>query len=79
MAKCSVCSMGEVTRRLVTYMYQDDGQYVVVENVPAEVCDRCGERLFDPDTVDRIQKLIWSKAKPKRIVSVPILDLAAAS
>ena len=40
----------------VTYTLQVAGRFVVVENVPARVSLRTGERFFSPDTVERLQQ-----------------------
>jgi YgiT-type zinc finger domain-containing protein len=52
---------------------------VVFENVPAEVCDQCGEILFSGDVVDRINRLLWSASPAARVVDASVYDLSAAS
>ena len=51
---------------------------MVVENVPAEVCGQCGEQYFDPNTVEMLQRTVWSKKKPRRIIETPVYDLSLA-
>ena len=65
------------TEQIVTYTAEVDGRLYVVENVPARVCVETGEQLFAPETVERIQQLVWGNAKPVRVVETPVLDLAA--
>jgi len=60
----------------VTYTLEDDGKIFVVENVPARVCVETGERLFSPETVERLQKIIWEQRKPKRVIEAPVYDYA---
>ena len=43
-----------------------EGRLVVVENVPARVCQETGEQLFAPDTVEHVYQLVWGQAPPKR-------------
>ena len=31
-----------------------DGKFVIIENVPARVCEETGEQFFSPDTVQRL-------------------------
>jgi YgiT-type zinc finger domain-containing protein len=45
-----------MNEQLVTYTIQLEEKLVVVEHVPAKVCDQCGERLYSPETVERLQK-----------------------
>ena len=60
----------------VKYTLDLDGKLIVVENVPARVCVETGEQLFSPDTVDRLQKLVTGKTKPKRVMEVPVFEFA---
>lgn len=60
----------------VNYMLEIDSKFVVVENVPARVCLETGERFFSPETVERIQKIIWEERKPNRLVETPVFEFA---
>ncbi len=71
---CNVCQ-GKVERRLVTYSQFFEGRFVLIENVPASVCEQCGEVYYDPEIVDRIQHIVWSGGEPVRIVETPVYDL----
>lgn len=48
-----------------------------IENVPAWVCEQCGENYYDLEIVERIQNLIWSNATPTRTIETPVYDLSA--
>jgi len=74
--RCSLCG-GRVLKQLVTIHQIIDGKLIVVENVPAEVCNQCGEVLYLPTTMRKLQQLIWSKPKPKKEITVPVLDMSA--
>jgi len=60
----------------VNYMLEVDGKFVIVENVPARVCLETGERFFSPETVERIQGIIWEQRKPNRVVEAPVFEFA---
>ena len=60
----------------VKYTIDVNGELIVIENVPARVCIETGEQLFAPETVERLQKMISSKSKSKRIMEVPVFDFA---
>ena len=62
--------------KTVTYVLDDDGKIIVVENVPARVCVETGERLFSPETVERLQQVIWEHEKPVRILETPVYEFA---
>ena len=61
----------------LTYVMEADGKFYLIENVPARVCAETGEQLFSPDTVERLQRLVWGETKPVRMVETPVLDFAA--
>ncbi len=60
----------------VTYTLEVKGQLIVIENVPARVNVETGEQLFSPETVERLQKMIWEQKKPKRMIQVPVYEYA---
>jgi len=66
----------KLAERRVTYTLDMNGQLIVVENVPARVNVETGEQLFSPDTVERLQKMIWKQGKPKRMIQVPVYEYA---
>jgi hypothetical protein len=63
--------------RLVTYTLERSGVLVVVEHVPARVDLETGERLFAPDTVRRLQQIVWERRSPTRTVETPVFDFVA--
>jgi YgiT-type zinc finger domain-containing protein len=62
--------------RKVTYTIQVDGRFIIIENVPARVCIETGERLFSPETVERLQRTVWEKRKPDRVIETPVFEFA---
>jgi YgiT-type zinc finger domain-containing protein len=42
----------------VNYVLEMDGKFLIIENVPAQVCLETGERLFSPETVERLQQIV---------------------
>ncbi len=73
--KCRICG-GELQKKTITHAQEYEGKIIILENVPAEVCRRCGEVLLRPEVLEKVQALVWSKAAPKRRQSVPVYDLA---
>lgn len=70
--KCSImgCS-GEYEHREVVRAIRQGGRIIVVEHIPAEVCDVCGDVLFTPETIERLEALRQT-ATPVR--TVPLYD-----
>ena len=56
----------------VTYTLEIDGRFVIVENVPARVSERTGERLFSPETVESLQRIVWGTKTPTRIIQTSV-------
>lgn len=67
--KCSIidCS-GEYEQREVVHTVRRGDQIIVIDHVPAEVCSVCGDVLFTPETVRRIEALRHTMAPPARTV-----------
>ncbi len=55
--KCDLCN-GVYHRKAVVFSFQRRGKSVIVEDVPALVCERCGDTLFSASTVQDIEDLI---------------------
>jgi len=49
---------------------------VVVEHVPAAVCDHCGETTLDPGVVERLQETFWASRSPVRTLETPVYEFA---
>jgi YgiT-type zinc finger domain-containing protein len=65
------------SEKLVTYTVQIDDRLIVIENVPARVSDETGERLFSPQTVERIHEIVRSNRPPTRTITAPVYEFAA--
>jgi len=74
--KCDRCG-GDYRERIVTYTIFYEGSFHIVEGVPAKECDKCGDRLYAPQTVEKIQAAIWNHKKPSKIVETPVIEFAS--
>ena len=61
----------------VIYILEQQGKVLIIENVPARVCRETGERLFTPETVERLQHIVWEQRTPTRIVETPVFEFVA--
>jgi hypothetical protein len=61
----------------VAYTLEVDGRFVIVENVPARVSERTGERLFSPETVESLQRIVWEKKTPTRTIQTPVFEYSS--
>ena len=46
----------------VNYVVDLDNTIIIIKGVPAKVCDKCGEKYFDDETTENIEKIV-SKLK----------------
>ena len=67
----------EFVERTVTYTLEVQGKLVIIENVPARVSLQTGEQLFAPETVQKLQRMVWHQREPKRILQTPVYDFLA--
>lgn len=54
-SQCPVCC-GEVVEREVEKLLRG-GRHTAVLTVRAEVCERCGERLYSKETISRFEQI----------------------
>ncbi len=60
----------------VTYTLEHQGQFFLVDHVPARVCRETGEQYFAPETVEHIQAVIKSRKKPVKVIQTPVYEYA---
>src|SRR4030043_289309 len=73
--KCHFCG-GRVTEKKVTFDYRWGEEFIaVLKNVPAGVCQVCGEQYYKAEIVKKMERLIKSKEKAKEFIHVPIREL----
>ena len=53
--KCVICRFGETEPGTTTITVNSDHQTIVVKNVPADVCDSCGEGYMDNAVSERLE------------------------
>ena len=75
MRQCPVCR-GAMKETLVRHVQTWRERVVVFENVPAEVCDQCGETLFAGWVVDKLNHLLWSTTPATRTIEAPVYDFS---
>ncbi len=74
--KCVFCGDCKVEKKLVTFVYEDDDRYLLIENVPADVCLKCGERLYSPEVADQLLRFSRNEYEPKKTIEVPVYNFS---
>lgn len=63
--KCTVAGCpGEYEQRRITHTVRHQGELVVIDHVPAEMCGVCGDVLLSPQTIRHIEKMLQSRRNP---------------
>ena len=75
---CHFCA-GKVVERKITVDYRwGDDLVAIIRNVPAGVCEVCGEQYFKAEFVKAMEKVARSKKKPRETLKIPVRDLKVA-
>jgi YgiT-type zinc finger domain-containing protein len=61
--KCPICKQGETAPGTATVTLQRDGLTLIVKEVPAQVCDNCGEEYVDERTTAELLAKVESEAR----------------
>lgn len=73
--KCQLCKNGTTERGSVTVTLERGSTVVLIKNVPADICENCGEYYLDEETTYNI--LDKAEIAAKNNAEVEILQYAA--
>ena len=76
MEQCLVCGSTELHEQRVKEIFQIDDTPVLVENIPASVCQRCGETSFSRTTTETVRQMLHGNAKPVRALQIDVFEYA---
>lgn len=66
----------ELVEKKVTYTLLKDDKFYIIEGVPARVNVETGEQLFSPETVEKLQGIIWEHREPVREITTPVYEFS---
>jgi YgiT-type zinc finger domain-containing protein len=75
MFKCHVCGSTTARTEFVNEVFTIDGRRVLVEHIPAQVCERCGEPTFSRETAEEVRRLVHERP-PAKTVPLDVFALA---
>lgn len=75
--KCVICKNGETNKGWTTVTLEREGSVIVFKDVPAEICDNCGEYYLDEKT----SKQLFNDAEKsvKQGTEIEVIRLKKAS
>lgn len=68
--KCVICKTGETKPQTATFTIERDGHTYVLRDVPAEVCQQCGEPYFDEGVTAKVLAQVEQATKSGADVAV---------
>lgn len=76
MNKCDVCGHTSFHTKRTEEVFHIEENLVMVEGIPARVCDRCGDATFDRDTTESIRRMLHGQKRATRHVNVDVYAYA---
>jgi len=75
MYQCHVCGHNTARTKFVSEVFTVDGRRVLVEQIPASVCEHCGEATFSRETTEQIRLLVHGAGQPVKTVPLDVFAL----
>ncbi len=74
--KCEICGVGTRIKKNVSEHFFINGNWVLVENIRAEVCSHCGEPTFSVDTGEHVCQLVQSGKPSGKAIETVVYEYA---
>ncbi|MBW3600991.1 MAG: YgiT-type zinc finger protein, partial [Planctomycetes bacterium] len=74
---CEHCGGLVRERRVSQEALRHKGNFVILEDVPIGVCEKCGARYFDASVLRRVAEIGRSKTPPTNTIAVPVAPYAS--
>jgi YgiT-type zinc finger domain-containing protein len=77
MKACSIRSCpGQYSEKHIVHVVKHEGEVVVFDNVPAEVCSVCGDTLLPLSTIEALESMLRNPRKTLR--TAPVYEMTVA-
>ena len=73
--KCVICKQGQTNQGLTTVTLERGHTTVVIKDVPAQICENCGEYYLNETVTEKVQHL--AEQAFKHGVEIEVLRYAA--
>ncbi|MBM3134854.1 MAG: type II toxin-antitoxin system MqsA family antitoxin [Chloroflexi bacterium] len=74
MNKCYFCK-GKLARKRIRHVHRWGTRIIIFDDVPAEVCQQCGEVYFSPEVLKLMDEMTLQDYQPKAVIPVPVFSL----
>ncbi len=76
--RCDLCG-GVLETHVTDFEFRRGGQRIVVEDVLADVCQQCGEKYIDAETMRQIERIVAQAiSQPVRYLNIPVYKFEPA-
>ena len=75
--KCTICKHGETKQGTTTVRLEKGSSTIVFKEVPAQICDNCGEKYIDEATTKELLKKAREIVKNGVEVDIRKYEIAA--
>ena len=73
---CNFCGNKNFNDKQVQYIYRHGQDYLIVNNVPCEECEYCGEQYFEARSLKKIEadfnEIHRFGKRPRQRINVPV-------
>jgi len=73
LTKCYFCG-GRVKEEEINLDFWWGEKLVIFQNVPAEVCQQCGEKFFSAEVYKEMESMVQKEEKPFARVTVDVIN-----
>jgi YgiT-type zinc finger domain-containing protein len=77
MTSCYFCK-GKIMEQLSNVDFWWGDELKIIEGVPAQICQQCGEKYFSADVYKKMERLATESEPPVRRLSVDVIRYSAA-
>ena len=69
MFECHICNSRKSHTKNISEVFQIDGKFYLVKNIPATVCSNCGEAIFSRAMTEHIRSMLHRNSQPIETIS----------
>ena len=75
---CVICKNGETEPGTTISTFEQDDMIIFIKDIPAKVCNNCGEAYMDSETVGCLLKMTPENSERDNDVEVVVLKYVAS-
>lgn len=75
---CKVCGNNSFHDEAVSETFTINSRVIVIEDIPSNICDRCGASNFSAEVAERVRRLVREPHGMARKIEAEILEYTAA-